>query len=101
MLDDTPLGESADHGRVAERVDADRRGDPDAEIHVINVSLRGLRDPEVRRTLMSVPTAFTILPIQVRQLQVAGRRALRESPEFQRLRQSLAAEPEVAIADVP
>jgi NTE family protein len=74
---------------------------PDAEIHVINVSLRGLRDPEVRRTLMSVPTAFTILPIQVRQLQVAGRRALRESPEFQRLRQSLAAEPQAALAEMP
>lgn len=74
---------------------------PDAEIHVINVSLRGLRDPEVRRTLMSVPTAFTILPIQVRKLQTAGRRALRESPEFQRLRRSLAAQPEVALSHSP
>jgi len=92
--------------RLSEQLRADRsrpgsRFAPDAEIQVINVSLRGLRDPEVRRTLMSVPTAFTILPIQVRQLQIAGRQALRESPEFQRLRRSLAAEPEMALADMP
>lgn len=92
--------------RLSEQLRADRTrpGSPfasDAEIHVINVSLRGLRDPQVRRTLMSVPTAFTVLPIQVRRLQIAGRQALRESPEFQRLRRSLAAEPEVAIADMP
>ena len=74
---------------------------PDAQIHVVNVSLRGLRDPDVRRTLMNVPTAFTILPIQVRRLQIAGRQALRESPEFQRLRRSLAAQPERAIAAMP
>ena len=92
--------------RMSEQLRADRTRPgspfaPDAEIHVINVSLRGLRDPEVRRTLMSVPTAFTILPIQVRRLQIAGRQALRESPEFQRLRRSLAAEPEMALADMP
>ena len=92
--------------RMSEQLRADRTRPgspfaPDAEIHVINVSLRGLRDPEVRRTLMSVPTAFTILPIQVRQLQIAGRQALRESPEFQRLRRSLTAAPEMAIADMP
>ncbi|MDB5968011.1 MAG: hypothetical protein JWQ90_461 [Hydrocarboniphaga sp.] len=92
--------------RLSEQLAADRSRPgspfaPDAEIHVINVSLRGLHDPAVRRTLMNVPTAFTILPIQVRQLQIAGRRALRESPEFQRLRRSLAAEPEVALADMP
>jgi len=92
--------------RLSEQLRAERNRPgspfaPDAEIHVINVSLRGLRDPDVRRTLMSVPTAFTILPIQVRQLQIAGRQALRESPEFQRLRRSLAAEPEMALADMP
>lgn len=90
--------------RLSEQLRADRsRPDspfaPDAEIHVINVSLRGLRDPEVRRTLMSVPTAFTISPTQVRQLQMAGRQALRESREFQQLRRSLAAEPAVALVD--
>lgn len=57
----------------------------DAELHVINVSLRSLRDAK----LLRVPTAFQILPVQVRELQAAGRMALRDSPEFQRLRASL------------
>ncbi|WP_232834347.1 patatin-like phospholipase family protein [Rhodoferax ferrireducens] len=82
-----------------------RPGSPfaaDAEIHVINVGLRQLQDPELRRSLLQVPTALTILPIQVRQLQKAGREVLRESPAFQRLRQSLRAEPEMAAAaDAP
>ncbi len=79
-----------------------RPGSPfaaDAEIHVINVGLRQLRDPALRRSLLQVPTALTILPIQVRQLQKAGREVLRESPAFQRLRQSLqAGSEEVAAA---
>ena len=86
------------------RADRSRPGSPfaqDAEIHVINVSLRALRDPTIRQSLMHVPTALTILPIQVRRLQIAGRQALRESPEFQRLRRSLSAEPETALADMP
>jgi NTE family protein len=92
--------------RLSEELRADRSRPgssfaPDAEIHVINVSLRALRDPAVQQTLMKVPTALTILPIQVRRLQIAGRQALRESAEFQRLRRSLAAEPETAIADMP
>ena len=42
--------------RLSEQLRSDRRRPgspfaPDAEIHVINVSLRGLRDPEARRTL--------------------------------------------------
>ena len=65
---------------------------PDAEIHVINVGLRQLSDPEMRRRLLLVPTALTILPIQVRELQKAGREVLRESPAFQHLRQRLQAE---------
>lgn len=66
---------------------------PDAEIHVISVSLRDLKDVKMRKSLLYVPTALTILPLQVRQLEEAGRVALRESPEFQRLRESLLAEP--------
>ncbi|WP_460894900.1 patatin-like phospholipase family protein [Ramlibacter monticola] len=65
-----------------------RPGSPfaaDAELHVITVSLRSLRDAD----LLRVPTAFQILPVQVNELQAAGRTALRDSPEFQRLRASL------------
>jgi NTE family protein len=84
--------------RWAEELTAVRgkRGSPfaaDAEIHVISVSLRDVKDAKTREALLQVPTALTILPIQVRQLEKAGRIALRESPEFQRLRDSLDAEP--------
>jgi NTE family protein len=61
----------------------------DADIHIISVSLRDLKDAATRSTLLQVPTALTILPWQVNQLQEAGRAALRASPEYQRLRASL------------
>ena len=61
----------------------------DAEIHVINVSLRDLQDASLRHAVLRVPTALTILPGQVRELRAAGRMALRESAAFQRLRRSL------------
>jgi NTE family protein len=70
----------------------------DAEIHVINVSLRDLKDAKTREALLHVPTALTILPIQVRRLEEAGRVVLRESGEFQRLRDSLGAPQGQAVA---
>lgn len=87
MLDDVA-------GRMGEalRAERGRPGSPfaaDAEVHVINVGLRDLQDEDLRRQLLRVPTAFTVLPIQVRQLQQAGRQVLRESPAFQRLKHSL------------
>jgi NTE family protein len=71
-----------------------KQGSPfaaDAEIHVISVSLRDLKDKKTRDILLHVPTALTILPPQVRQLEDAGQAVLRASPEFQRLRDSLVA----------
>jgi NTE family protein len=62
---------------------------PDAEIHVISVSLRDVKDSGVRQALLQVPTALTILPGQAHQLVNAGREALRDSAEFQRLTESL------------
>ncbi|RZT97775.1 NTE family protein [Rivibacter subsaxonicus] len=61
----------------------------DAEIHVINVSLRDLQDASLRHAVLRVPTALTISPGQVRELRTAGRMALRGSAAFQRLRGSL------------
>lgn len=58
---------------------------PDAQIHVINISLRDIQDPGLRHALLRVPTALSILPGQVRELRVAGRTALRESAAFQHL----------------
>ena len=76
--------------RLAEELIADRdsAGSPfaaDAQLHVITVSLRDVPDEALRRQLLQVPTAFTILPLQVRQLREAGRRTLRASAEFQKL----------------
>ena len=62
----------------------------DAELHVITVSLHDVEDPALRRSILTVPTAFTIDPDQVHQLVEAGHQALRRSAEFQQLRQSLA-----------
>ncbi len=62
---------------------------PDAEIHVINLSLHDLRDPGLRHAVLRVPTALTIPPEQVHELREAGRIAVRESAAFQRLRRSL------------
>ena len=72
---------------------------PDAELYVINVSLRDVSDTPLRKALLKVPTALTILPMQVHQLEAAGRKALRESEEFQRLRQSLGAAAHTAALD--
>ncbi|MBN0652063.1 patatin-like phospholipase family protein [Pseudomonas aeruginosa] len=61
----------------------------DVEIHLINVSLRDLDEPDIRTSLLRVPTAFTIEAFDVRALQDAGSAALRSSNAFQRLKQSL------------
>jgi NTE family protein len=99
-------GSRATHETIAAMNDSARRwteelaavrgkeGSPfaaDAEIHVISVSLRDLQDKKTRELLLHVPTALTILPPQVRQLEEAGQTVLRASPEFKRLRDSLVA----------
>lgn len=69
----------ADRGSVSSPFAAD------AQLHVINVSLRDVPDEALRQQLLQVPTALTIQPLQVGQLREAGRRTLRALPEFQRL----------------
>jgi NTE family protein len=71
------------------------RGSPfaaDAELHVIAVGLHDVQDPGLRRAVITIPTAFTIDPLQVQHLIAAGREALRRSPAFQHLLRSLAGE---------
>ena len=80
--------------RLAEELMADRGSDgspfaADAELHVISVSLRDVPDAALRRQLLQVPTAFTILPLQVQQLREAGRSTLRASPDYQALLRGL------------
>lgn len=66
---------------------------PDAEIHVIPVSLHDVDDHDIRRLLLQVPTAFTIEPRQVSKLVESGRSTLRKAPAFQRLVKDLQRKP--------
>lgn len=63
---------------------------PDAQIHVVQVNLRDA-EGEQRRSLLQVPTAFTISGAEVNGLIEAGRQVLLRSPEFEALRRSLGA----------
>jgi NTE family protein len=89
--------------RLGEELMADRGSDgspfaPDAQLHVILVSLRDVPGEALRKKLLHVPTALTILPLQVSQLREAGRQTLRASPQFQKLLQSLDAQAGVMAA---
>jgi len=62
---------------------------PNAQIHVINVNLRDAPDVMGRSYLLQIPTAFTVLPVDVDRLIEAGRSILTESPDFKALVKSL------------
>lgn len=62
---------------------------PDAQIHLVNVNLRDVPELTERRTLLQVPTAFSISPGEVDQLVAAGRKVLWQSPQFQAMLRSL------------
>ncbi len=57
--------------------------------HLVVVSLRDLPDADMRARLEAVPTGFSLSPEQVDELVDAGRRLLRENPEFKALLQAL------------
>lgn len=57
--------------------------------HLVVVSLRNLPDEELRARLEAVPTGFSLSPQQVDELVDAGRRLLRDNPEFKLLLQAL------------
>jgi len=52
---------------------------------MINVGFDEFKDASTRRYFKRIPTSFTLSDKQVDQLRDAGRRLLRESPEFQNL----------------
>lgn len=92
--------------RLAAELEADRGSDgspfaADARLHVITVSLRDVPDEALREQLLRVPTAFTILPLQARQLREAGRQTLRASPEYQALLKGLDRRAEPVVARGP
>ena len=53
--------------------------------HMVNVSFDNLEDESERRYFKRIPTSFKLSDRQVDRLREAGRRLLRESPDFQRL----------------
>jgi NTE family protein len=63
--------------------------DPSVDLHVIEVGLQAHPEPELRWELLSIPTSFALSPDDVDKLVAAGGRLLRESAEFERLRQDL------------
>ncbi|MCJ0761740.1 patatin-like phospholipase family protein [Variovorax terrae] len=65
----------------------------DADVHVIQVNLRDAPEWADRQTLLQIPTAFSIAPLDVERLIEAGRHVLRRSPEFQALLHSLVPAP--------
>jgi NTE family protein len=65
---------------------------PQAQIHVINVNLRDVPEPLGRRTLLQIPTAFSLPKEDVVRLIEAGRHTLRASAQFKVLLQSLGGE---------
>lgn len=66
---------------------------PDAQIYVISVNLRDAPEALERNTLMLVPTAFSLPRADVDRLIEAGRRVLRDAPEYKALLKSLPAAP--------
>lgn len=58
--------------------------------HFVSVSFDDLRDEGELRYLNELPTSFQLKPDAVDRLRAAARTILRQSPEFQALRQRLA-----------
>jgi len=57
--------------------------------YVIEVNFEAIRDENRRNLFLSLPTGFSLDPAQMRALIDVGQELLHESPEFQRLLQSL------------
>jgi NTE family protein len=66
---------------------------PDIELYVIDVSFEANPSPAERDYLNALPTSFALADEQVDRLRAAAAAAMRESPEYKRLLQDLAATP--------
>jgi NTE family protein len=55
------------------------------QTHMITVRFDDLRDEEERRYFKHLPTSFVLTDKQIDRLTEAGRRLLRDSPQFQQL----------------
>lgn len=61
----------------------------DAKIHVIQINLRDASGVDTHKSLLQIPTAFSISDHEVTALIEAGHEVLRNSKQFQELRESL------------
>jgi NTE family protein len=59
------------------------------EPYRIEVSFRNIRDPELRRQAMALPTSFKLSPEQLALIDKVVPELVKEDPEFQRLQASL------------
>ncbi len=59
------------------------------ETYLVEVAFENVRDAEERKFLRNVPTSFKLADETVDRLIAAGRRLLRESPDFQELLEAL------------
>src|SRR2546421_490849 len=72
----------------------DRRADTPSlsqleEPYRIEVSFRNIRDPDLRRQAMALPTSFKLTPEQLALIDKVVPELVKEDPEFQRLQASL------------
>ena len=68
-------------------------GDRPVRFHFVSVSFDDLRDEEELRYFNELPTSFELDPEAVDRLRAVARTLLRQSPEFQALRQQLSRPP--------
>ncbi|MCU0972054.1 MAG: hypothetical protein MUF57_09810 [Gammaproteobacteria bacterium] len=66
---------------------------PDIELYVVDVSFEANPSPAERDYLNALPTSFALTDDEVDRLRAAAAAAMRESPEFRRLLEDLAATP--------
>ncbi len=62
----------------------------DSELHVIELSLEAISDSKLRDRLLKIATRFYLPQNQVDELIAAGKSSLQNSPDFQKMLQSLA-----------
>lgn len=81
-----------DRWRTRTRASVGEAG-PAPDCYLITVSFDQLADAEERRFCQNLPTNFSLPPATIDRLAAVGRKLLRESPEFQRLRRDLGPRP--------
>ena len=78
--------------RRAKKTAPGARRHPIPKLYMVTVDFDHVADPDERAYLQNLPTSFNLPGKAIDRLAEAGARLLRESPEFQRLLQSLAGE---------